>query len=199
MIVQGQFAPGTRLVELDIAARLQTSQAPVREALQRLEADGLVERRGRSGTFVVELSTDEMYEIFTVRSVVEAVAIRRTTQRIQAAQLDELHSLILGMRSAGVRGDMMDLAEFDLAFHQNILQWSEHRALLRVWLPLHTQVERFVVMTHPHYFPDLVAIADTHLPILDALRGGDGEVAAQRIEEHIMLIWTRFERDQPRV
>jgi DNA-binding GntR family transcriptional regulator len=139
-----------------------------------------------------------MREIFTVRSVVEAAAIRRTAQRIQPAQLDALAVLIAEMRAAGTDGDMMALAESDLAFHQRLLQWSDHRALLRVWLPLHTQVERFVVMTHPHYFPDLVAIADTHLPILDALRAGDSDRAARQIEEHIMLIWTRFERSKPR-
>jgi DNA-binding GntR family transcriptional regulator len=184
------------LVELEIANQMGTSQAAVREALQRLERDGLVERRARSGTFVTSISADEMREIFAVRSVVEEFAIRRTVERIRLDQFEELERLIEQMRAAGHEGDMITLVDHDMAFHHCICQWSGHQSLLRVWLPLYMQVERFVVMTHPHYFPDLAAIADTHQPILDALRGGDSEAAAARIHEHIMLIWTRYENGQ---
>lgn len=192
MILHDQMPAGTRLVELDIAAQMGVSQGSVREALQRLEQDGLVERRARTGTFVTDVSVDEMHEIFAVRSLVEQFAIRRTVGRISPAQLDELASLIDAMREAGRAGDMIRLVDHDLLFHRCIVQWSDHPMLLRVWLPLYTQVQRFIVRTHPHYFQDLVEIADTHQPILDALRGGVPDVAAERIEEHVMLIWSRI-------
>ena len=67
-IICAELPPGEKLVELEIAAQMGTSQGPVREALQRLEHDGLVERRARSATFVTSISIDEMYELFSVRS-----------------------------------------------------------------------------------------------------------------------------------
>jgi DNA-binding GntR family transcriptional regulator len=186
LIVHGQLAPGARLIELDLARQMDTSQAAVREALQRLERDGLVERRARAGTFVTSVSADEMREIFAVRSLVEQFAIRRTIKQIRPDQLGQLTQLIERMREAGRAGDLLSLVDHDMAFHRCICEWSGHQALLRAWQPLYMQVERFVVMTHSRYFADLVDIADTHLPLLEALRGGDAEVAAARIHEHIM-------------
>jgi DNA-binding GntR family transcriptional regulator len=188
-ILHRQLAPGTRLVELEIAAQMGTSQAPVREALQRLERDGLVERRPRSGTFVTDVSVDEMREIFIVRSVVEELAIRRFIKRCTPAQIEALDRLTERMRGAGRAGDMHTLVDYDMEFHQQIVQWSGHQTLIHAWMPLYMQVERFVVSTHPHHFPNLEAIANTHQPILDALRSADPDAAAACIKEHILLIW----------
>src|SRR5215470_12665444 len=73
-IISAELPPGEKLIELEIAAQMGTSQGPVREALQRLERDGLVERRARSATFVTSISPDEMYELFSIRSVIEGFA-----------------------------------------------------------------------------------------------------------------------------
>src|SRR5690348_5539241 len=81
-IISAELRPGEKLIELEIAAQMGTSQGPVREALQRLEHDGLVERRARSATFVNSISTDEMYELFLVRSTIEGFAIQRTMHHI---------------------------------------------------------------------------------------------------------------------
>jgi len=104
LILQGTLVPGTRLVELDIAAQTGASQGSVREALQRLERDGLVVRWGRNGTFVTEVSPAEMHEIFRIRGVVESCAIRRLARRVRPEQLEELRELVERMREAGRRG-----------------------------------------------------------------------------------------------
>src|ERR1041385_1952555 len=80
-IICADLPPGAKLVELDIAAQMGTSQGPVREALQRLERDGLVERQARSATYVSRISIDEMYELFSVRTVIEGYAIRRAAPK----------------------------------------------------------------------------------------------------------------------
>jgi DNA-binding GntR family transcriptional regulator len=176
-IVSGELGPGTRLTELD----------------QRLEQDGLVERRARSATFVTGISREEMYEVFSVRSVVESFAVLRAAPHISAARLGELKELVEHMRVAGAAGDILTLSDYDLRFHMQICIWSAHPMLLRVWIPLFTQVQRFIVANHPHFFPDLVEVADTHQPVLDAISGGSPELAADRMREHIMLIWSRIE------
>ncbi|MCS6849117.1 MAG: GntR family transcriptional regulator [Anaerolineae bacterium] len=193
-IIHGKLAPGERLVELDIARRMGTSQGPVREALQMLERDGLVERRARTASFVAPLSFDDMYELFKIRSLVESYAVRRAAQRISNAECDELDALVTQMRDAGERGDIVTLVECDMAFHRRLCEWSGSTTLVQMWTPLYSQIQRFVAQNHPQHFKNLAEIADTHEPIVAALRRRRPAAAARAVREHIMLIWSLMER-----
>ncbi|MFO7632147.1 MAG: GntR family transcriptional regulator [Caldilinea sp.] len=195
-IVSGQLAPGARVVEMEIAGIMGTSQGPVREALQRLEREGLVEKRSHSATFVTGVSIDEMYELFSIRSVIEGFAIRRTVERITPEQCDRLEQLIESMRAASQNDDMLALTEHDLQFHRLICQWSGSATLQRAWDPLYGQTQRFVVHTHKNYFASLTDIADTHVPIIAALRSHDVENVTRLIQEHVMLIWSLFGQNE---
>lgn len=197
-IIHGRLAPGERLVELDIARRMGTSQGPVREALKMLEHDGLVERRAHTATFVAPMSFDDMYELFKIRSAVESYAIRRAARQITEAECDELDQLIAQMRDAGKRNDIAALVEHDMAFHRRICEWSGSITLVQVWTPLYSQIQRFVVQNHPQHFKNLPDIADTHHPIVNALRSGRPAAASRAMREHIMLIWSRVERKSAR-
>jgi DNA-binding GntR family transcriptional regulator len=191
-IVDGELAPGARVVELEIANSMGTSQGPVREALQRLEREGLVQRQAHSATFVTEFSVDEMYELFSIRSVIEGFAIQRAVARITDEQCARLETLVNLMREAGLRDDMLTLTESDLQFHRLICQWSGSATLQRAWEPLYSQIQRFVVRTHKNYFASLTDIADTHMPIVQALRQHDEQNVTRLIQEHVMLIWSLF-------
>lgn len=191
-IICAELPSGEKLVELDIAAQMGTSQGPVREALQRLERDGLVERRARSATFVSTISNDEMYELFSIRSVIEGFAVRRTAEQITSGQCEILDDLIERMAHAGGQGEMNRLAELDMQFHRRIVEWSGCDGFLHSWVPLSSQIQRFIVQSHTKYYFDFVAIGTRHQPILTALCQGDGEGAARAVQEHIMLIWTEF-------
>lgn len=191
-IIRAELKPGEKLVEMDIAAQMGTSQGPVREALQRLEYDGLVERRARSATFVTNPLIDEMYALFSVRSVIEGFAIRRTAQYITDAQCDALASLIQNMAQAGARRELLTLTEYDMQFHRSLVEWSANAGLLRAWSPLSNQIQRFVLQTHQEHYSDFVEIGTRHQPILELLRQHDSDGAAQIVQEHIMLIWEKI-------
>ncbi len=191
-IIGAELPPGEKLVEMDIAAQMGTSQGPIREALQRLERDGLVERRVRSATFVSKISIDEMYELFSIRSVIEGFAIRRTAQKITADQCNELDVLIQKMAQAGSEKEMIVLAEYDMQFHRYLVEWSGSASLLRVWLPLSSQIQRFIIQSHPLHYPDFVEVGTRHQPIMEALCRRDGDRAERAVQEHIMLIWSRI-------
>ena len=191
-IIYGILPPGERLVELEIAERMGTSQAPVREALQRLERDGLVERRARSATYVSAPVMAEIYELFAIRSLVEGFAALHAARNISPVQCDELHELVEQMRRAARNDDTIVLVDADMDFHQRICEWSAMPTLLRVWMPLYAPIQRFIAQTRKQYFPDLVEVADTHLPIVATLRQGNGEEARRVMQEHVMLIWSRI-------
>ncbi len=192
-IICSDLLPGEKLVELDIASQMGTSQGPVREALQRLEHDGLVERQARSATFVTSTAIDEMYEMFSIRSAIEGFAARRTAQKITAGQCEELDELVQKMVQAGSKNEIITLAEFDMQFHRQIVEWSESAGLLRVWTPLSSQIQRFIVQSHPLHYPDFVEVGTRHQPIVEAFRRHDSNGAALRVQEHIMLIWSNQE------
>jgi DNA-binding GntR family transcriptional regulator len=191
-IVSAELAPGSRVVELDIARQVGTSQGPVREALQRLEREGLVQRRAHSATFITDLVLDEMYELFSIRSLIEGFAIRHTVECISPDQCDQLAHLTDLMREEGEREDMLGLTVYDMEFHRLICKWSGRDTLLRAWDPLYSQIQRFVVRTHRNYFPSVTAVANTHDPIVAALRSRDVEQVTPLIQEHVMLIWSLF-------
>ena len=191
-IICAQLPSGEKLVELEIATQMGTSQGPVREALQRLERDGLVERRARSATFVTHISIDEMYELFSIRSEIEGFAARRTAQVITAEQCDLLDDLIQKMVEVGNQKEIVTLAEYDMQFHRYIVEWSGSTNFIRVWTPLSNQIQRFIVMTHPEHYPDYVEIGARHQTIVDALRQHDSEASARAVQEHIMLIWPKI-------
>lgn len=189
-IIREELPPGARLVELDLASRLGTSQGPVREALQRLEREGLVRRHAHSATFVTEVSDEEMYELSCIRSLIERFAVKRALPSITPARCDELQALVERMHEAGDSNDMLAFTEHDLLFHRLLCQWSGSYSLLRAWDPLYSQIQRFVVHTHTRYFKSIHEIADIHLPLIAALRSGDLEQSQHEIDSHIMLIWS---------
>jgi DNA-binding GntR family transcriptional regulator len=133
-----------------------------------------------------------MYELFYIRSVIEGFAVRRTACKITTVQCDELQALVQDMVDAGRQDDIVTLAEFDMEFHRLICKWSGSAALLRAWSPLYSQIQRFVVQSHPQYYPDLMEVGMRHQPIVDVLRCHDAEKASHLLQEHVMLIWSEI-------
>ncbi len=191
-IIHGDLPPGTRLLELELAESMGVSQGTIREALKRLETDALVERKARTASYVTPILLDEMHELFAIRSVVEGAAVRRTAQHITAHQCTELADMVERMRDAAALDNLALLVDYDLQFHQRICEWSASKTLLRTWMPLYSQIQRFITQTHPHYFSNLKEIADTHDTIVAVLRRNDAKDSARIIQEHIMLIWSRI-------
>ncbi len=192
-IINSNLQPGEKLVELEIAAQMGTSQGPIREALQRLERDGLVERRARSATYVTTISIDGIYELFSIRKTIESFAIQRTARTITTEQCDYLDELIQKMAASGSQKEINTLADYDMQFHRSLVEWSGSPSLLYAWMPLSSQIQRFIVQTHPQQYPDFVEVGTRHQPIVEALRRQDSNGAAQAVQDHIMLIWSSLE------
>ncbi|WP_162931706.1 MULTISPECIES: GntR family transcriptional regulator [unclassified Mesorhizobium] len=180
-ILGGHYDPGERLIELRIAEEFGTSQGPVREALRELEATGLVTNLPRRGTYVSEVMGDGLREIYTVRGALEEQATRiATTQR--ACDLDYLQREVDLMRDAAVAGDTHGVVEHSVKFHRSIMEAAKNRLLLNIWQSL--QIETRTTITMLTEGLDLVEIADSHQPIIDAIASGNAEEAARVAREH---------------
>jgi DNA-binding GntR family transcriptional regulator len=181
----GALTPGERLVEADIAAQMGTSRAPVREAIHLLEQEGLVTNIPRRGSFVIELDRKDIEEIFSLRSVIEVLAVREALPRLTAEDLEGLDELVKEMINAAEERDMARLVESDLEFHQRIVHLADHSRLLDVWQRMYTQLRLFLAMKDQLY-DNPMDVADTHVPLLEALRSGDVETAHRVINNHII-------------
>ncbi len=184
-IEAGSLKPGDRLVEADIAAQMGISRAPVREAIQLLEQEGFVTSTPRRGTFVVQLERQDIEEIYSLRSALEGLAIKLAMPRITSVEIDELEALVADMCQAADARDMSRLVETDLEFHRRIVVQAGHSRLLQDWLRMSTQLRLFLAIKDQLY-ENPRDVAESHGPVLDALRAHDVETAQRKLTDHIV-------------
>jgi DNA-binding GntR family transcriptional regulator len=135
-IVSGQLRAGSRLVEEDLALRLGTSRAPLREALSVLAREGLVENERGKGTFVKGLTEESLRQQFTIRSLLEVFAARSAAARIDDAAAVRLLELAELMHRAARDHDEAEFIRSDLAIHRAIWQLADNPFLLSALEPL---------------------------------------------------------------
>jgi len=184
-IFDGELRSGERLVESQIAQRLNISRAPIREALHRLQQAGLVEHRPRRGWFVIGLTPDDLGDLYHIRAYIEGLAARRLAAEAPSEILHELQALITRMISAADREDLEALTAYDVQFHEAIIRSGGSGQLERIWRLLRPEdwtamsVLKVNDMAHPE-------IAKRHQFVLDALSSGDPDWAETVVRRHIL-------------
>lgn len=182
-ILDGTYPAGSRIVESQLAQEFGLSQAPVREALRDLEAMRFVESQPYKGARVRAVTPAELAEIYPVRAALEEVAGSAAAPRMTEDLLARLADELEAMRAAARRGDLHQQLVHDARFHRIIVEASGNVTLLEVWSGLRIEARTLVSVIKSD--SDLVAIADTHEPVLAALRQRDGELAGKQMRYHI--------------
>ncbi len=180
-IVTGRLRPGTVLVETALAEQLNVSRAPVREAVQILENDGLVETAAYKGKRVKPLTVREVVETCELRTVFEVTAVRRILARGTA--VDPLWAPCDAMSRAAVAGDRDALVAADEAFHRMLIGLSDHHLLAQQWAGLYLRIHQIMSLRNDRDV-NLGDIAANHPPIVRALSERDGPLAERLIAEH---------------
>lgn len=181
-ILDGTYAPGDRVVESRLMAEFGVSQAPVREALRELEAMHFLDSRPHRGARVRAVSHEEVGETYLVRSALEQLAARLGAGRVNDLTVAAAARELEGMREAAAAGDPHRQMAHDARFHAIIVEASGNVVLLETWQTLRVEARSTVTMLRAGIEPQ--AMAESHVPILEALRSGDGELTATRIAEH---------------
>ena len=190
-ILKGELESGDRIVELQIAQELGTSQAPVREALRELQSLGFVEHEPYRGTRVRRITEEELAEIYPVRAALEELAAQEAASRLDG-KVEELEREFEAMREAADRDDLQDLAAHDATFHRLIVEAAGNKVLLDTWRTL--RVEARVVITALKTDVDLQELAELHRPLLEALREGSPEKAGGALRQHFEILRTMMKR-----
>lgn len=182
-IVSGQFKPGERLLEAELAERLGVSRAPLREALRQLEDEGLVLSAPHRGTTVARLTPNDVHEIYSLRRVLEELAVSIVVRSISPAELRSLRSLVSEMEAAAGRGDAAHLVDLDMRCHETILRLSRHSRLYAAWKRMEGQLRLFFAAAD-QLFEDH-QLSSRHARLIDAIASGDENEAMVAVREHI--------------
>jgi DNA-binding GntR family transcriptional regulator len=184
-IINGTYKSGDRLVELQIAKELDTSQAPVREALRELEAMGLIESQNYRGTRVRQISLQELQESYQVRAELEALAARLAAPKFYADP-EPLQAALAALEKAATEENFEEFTQCNTAFHRLIVETSGNSILLRVWDSLAFEIwTRINLVLVGQKTIDLKLLNQEHQAIVDALVQNNGQIAADLLRGHV--------------
>ncbi|MEO1102299.1 MAG: GntR family transcriptional regulator [Pseudomonadota bacterium] len=185
-IVLGVLAPGEPVLELALARRFGCSQSTVREALLRLEQDGLVDRQAHRGTRVAPCCEADAHMLLEVRHTIECRAIARSVPRAAAA-LPALHDALDAMRVAAKAGDEYALSVHDRRFHLGLFEAADLPAVRPILGRCLIHNHRYKILnSQPNR--SLGETAERHVAILDAVAAGDADAARRALSHHIATI-----------
>jgi DNA-binding GntR family transcriptional regulator len=185
-ILEGELEPGTELAEVALSEQLGVSRGPIREAIGRLAAEGLVEVRPRRGAVVRSLSKEEFLELYQVREALERMAVQLAVPRLTETQLKELAALNEVMDSSAAHEDVHGFFEANVAFHGRLLEASGNRKLQELYRQLLGQLGRYRLRSLT-LRGNLQRSVSEHAAILRAAKRGDADRAAQLMAEHIRV------------
>ena len=184
-ILRGEMPQGSRIVEVHIAKSLGTSRAPVREAVNRLIQDGLLETRAHYGASVIKMTAEKAQKLYEIRVAIECVAIREVVRRRTSLSLVPLRRRIAEMKQRALANDLFGLVEAEMGFHEALWSMAGNPYLEKVAHMIGDQVRMALVLDNAGY-ANLNDVATEHEPLVDAIEAGDEGTAVQMLADHIM-------------
>ena len=190
-IISGAYKPGDWLRQDDIATQLGVSMTPVREALDLLVSAGLAERVPYRGVQVRETSTKDIVEAYGLRLVLEVVIAKEAARNITREQVSSLESKIDEMKKHDSLKDMSQARQLSREFHSDIADATRNDLLIKLYGVVANAFPDWLLYEALFRKPEILtaSMTDTHeehVAIVDALKKGNGELAAQKSIEHLM-------------
>ena len=183
-ILKGELAPGERLMEIQLAERLGVSRTPIREAIRKLELEGLVLMIPRKGAEVARISEKSLRDVLEVRRSLEELAIELACQRMSEDDMAELERVQGNFKSAVSSGDAMRIAESDEAYHDVIYKGTYNDRLVQILNNLREQMYRYRLEYIKDEDKRQILLLE-HDNILKAVKQRKVEEAKEAMREHI--------------
>lgn len=183
-ILRGELKPGERLMEIQLANKLGVSRTPIREAIRKLELEGLVLMIPRKGAEVAEITEKNLRDVLEVRGTLEDLAIQLACERITKEQISDLKQAAKEFETVLDSADITRIAEADVAFHDIIYIATDNNRLIQLLNNLREQMYRYRVeyLKQKESHPKLMA---EHLELINAIENREVEKAAKIISQHI--------------
>jgi DNA-binding GntR family transcriptional regulator len=184
MIISHKLEPGTKIHEEHIAEELGVSRTPIREALSKLEQEGVVKIIPRRGAYIVKLSKEEIYEILTIREFLEALAVRLCTRHVNDDLIKKLRECFEDPDGNPIANNPELVHKADVHFHDIILNSCKSKKLSELMHNIYDQIQmlRSRVVTLPGKAKKSMS---DHQKVIDALEKRDPDLAEKHMREHI--------------
>jgi DNA-binding GntR family transcriptional regulator len=186
-LLMGELSPGSRIVEAELARQAGISRGPVREAIQQLVGEGVLVQYPSRGTFVVQWTPQAVGEAYTLRAVLERLAIQEAAKRATPEDIAQLQAIVDEMAVHARDGDNRALVRLDVRFHEHLYALSGHSLLQEVLARLRRRLYALMGMDEG-YMLHKDEMARDHQRIVDALRAGDPALAGEVISAHILAV-----------
>lgn len=184
MIVTLQLEPGELINEAALIEDLQLGRTPIREALQRLANEGLVEQRARRGLFVANFSITDLHQLFELRRTLEGYAAALAAQRATRADVEALEATLRPLDSLGADAGVGAYIDLDAAFHQGVARAAHNKFLVATLWRLYTLSLRVWYLALNSIGPMRPAIEE-HRRVLTAITRRDSAEASAAMQQHI--------------
>ena len=183
-ILKGDLKPGERLMELQLASKLGVSRTPIREAIRKLEQEGLAVTTPRKGAEVAKMTLKDMEDVLEIRDALDELAVRIACQKISDEQLKQLEDMKELFEKSTQTGNVKKIAEADVTFHDVIYEATGNPKLVTLLNNLREQVYRYRVeyIKDPKNYPTLIA---EHEAILESLKNRDVKDAVEAMHVHV--------------
>jgi DNA-binding GntR family transcriptional regulator len=172
LLVEGKIAPGSKLNERELAERLNVSRTPIREAIRRLAADGLVELIAKRGAIAVQLSIDDVIHTFDVIAELEGYSGELAAKNISDSTLSELEALQYEMMASYARRDLSSYYKLNLRIHRLINQAANNPVLATLFSQVNSRIEALRFRSNQDGVKWEKAVEE-HQEMLDALKARD--------------------------
>ncbi len=185
-IITGQLLPGTRLMEISLAESMGVSRTPVREAIRKLQAEGLVIMNARRGAVVAPINKRDLKEILEIRKALESLACRLTSRKVTEDSLIQLKDINNVMKNAVTEKDIGLIAAKDVEFHEMITDLADNRQLSRML----DQIKEHLYRYRREFIKELKdrrVLVSEHDKIIAALEAHNEKTAVRELEKHIEL------------
>ena len=186
-IVRGDIAPNTRLVESDLSSTFEMSRGAVRNALIRLEQEGLVVRERHRGARVRQVSDGEAVEILQARAVLEGLAVRQTAERIDADGISRVKACLARHRELLEQGDLLGASDANAELHATLLELSGNGTARRLIRTLNAQTVRYQYRTILIPGRPARSLAE-HTAIVEAVVEGRPDDAESAMRHHLLSV-----------
>ena len=183
-ILQGYFPAGSQLNQVKVAAQFGVSRGPVRAAINNLEKENLVKNIPHRGTFVTSLDKKTIQDLYHVRAILEGYAVRRAVECCTPEDVNKILHLINEIQAAGRRGETDEVVRLDFEIHDFFVDLSGNSFLIQIWSTIKIHVRRVLSFRH-HSYPDLIDLADSHIPFCELIKNRNADEAAHVMELHI--------------
>jgi len=183
-ILIGKITPGTRMMEVELAEEMGVSRTPVREAIRKLEKEGLVTIEPRRGAYASDISVKDMVDTMEVREHLEALAAFLAAQTMDAQQIEELEQITNGYTEAIQNSDTEKMIHYDELFHKKIVYASGNKTLIQISETVQELALRFRYL----YYDDFTRYGTMpieHKAILDAIEEKDAKAAKECAKNHV--------------